>query len=84
MKDGTVEINMKQYIKEYIQVFGEDIFKGSNTPAKHNLFMIGYLDSLSEKVMDLFHRIIGKLLYISKRARMEIYLAVSFLCTIVA
>ena len=80
MEDVTAEINMKQYIKECIEVFGEDIVKGANTPVKHNLFMIGDSDSLSEKMKDLSHQIVGKMMYIFKRIRVDINWAVSFQC----
>ena len=36
---------------------------------------------LNEERRDMFHHIVAKLLYVSKRARVDIDLAVSFLCT---
>ena len=81
MEDRTTEIKIKQYIKECTEEFGENIVKGSNTPSKHKKIMIGESDSLSNKIMNLFHHIICKLMYTSKRARVDIDLAVSLICT---
>ena len=36
---------------------------------------------MSEERMEIFHHIVAKLLYVSKRARVDIDLTVSFLCT---
>ena len=41
--NGTVEIPMKEYIKECIVTFGEEMNKGANTPAKHDLFSVVFL-----------------------------------------
>ena len=81
MDNNTVEILMKGYIEECIVTFGEDLGKGVNTPAKHDLFNVSDDDKMSEERMDIFHHIVAKLLYVSKRARVDIDLAVSFLCT---
>ena len=36
--NGMIEILTKEYIKEFIVTFGEEMNKGVNTPAKHELF----------------------------------------------
>ena len=79
--DGKVKILMKEYIKECMVAFGEELNKGVNTPAKHDLFSVGDLTRMTESKMDTFHHIVAKLLYVSKRARVDIDLAMSFLCT---
>ena len=79
--NGTVEIRMEEYIKEYIATFNEEMTKGVNTPAKHDLFYISEIETTSEGKMDIFHHIVAKLLYVSKRARVDVDLTVSFLCT---
>ena len=38
-EDGTVEIFMKEYIKEYIDTF-DKVMKKANTPTKHDLFYV--------------------------------------------
>jgi Reverse transcriptase (RNA-dependent DNA polymerase) len=81
--DKTVTISMRQYIKDTIDesgiIFNAD---GVATPAKHDLFVI---DETSEKLSpvrsELFHRLVAKLLYLSKRSRPDIQLAVAFLTT---
>ena len=80
--DGTCAISMMEYIKECFVAYGEEIGKGVNTPSKRDLFHIdGEAKALSEAKMDIFHHIVAKLLYVSKRARVDIDLTISFLCT---
>ena len=79
--NGTVEIQMKDQILECFEAFGELVMKDTNNPAKHNLFNLDESKSLNEKKMELFHHIVEKLLYVSKRARVDINLSISFLYT---
>lgn len=44
--DGTVSVKMKDYIKEAIADFGEDITWSAATPAKKNLFNVEDTDKL--------------------------------------
>ena len=54
------------------------------TPASHHLFDIAEdATKLSQADADLFHNFVAQLLYLPKRARLYLQLAVSFLCTIV-
>ena len=66
---------MLEDITEYI--------KGkSATPAAHHLFDISEdATQLSQTDADIFHHFVAKILYSLKRARPDIHLAVSFLCT---
>ena len=80
-EDKTVWITMIDYIAECFEAFGEPIVRGANTPAKHNLFEVSDDTKLSEEKMDILHSIVAKLLFVSKRARVDIDLAISFLCT---
>ena len=79
--DGRVKIFMKEYIKESILAFGIIVEKGANTPAKHKLFTVGEPKLLDQMKAGNFHHIVVKLLYVCKSARLDIDLAVSFLCT---
>jgi hypothetical protein len=80
--DGTVKINMRDYIVEAIKDFQVDVSKSATSPAKKSLFEIDKESPLLTKVMsDRFHSVVAKLLYISKRGRPDILLAVAFLCT---
>jgi hypothetical protein len=80
--DGTVSVKMKEYIKEAIDDFGEDIIRSAATPAKKNLFDVDETaEPLTRKKRENFHSVVAKLLYVSKRSRLDIQLAVAFLCT---
>ena len=77
--DGTVRIGMKEYIKESMEEFGEDVSKHASTPAKKDLFEI---DERSPKLKndkaELFHSITAKLMYVSHRGRIDAQLAIAF------
>jgi hypothetical protein len=63
-------------------VFDNDISKYASTPATKELFEINDASpKLSKLQADNFHHIVAKLLYVSKRARIDIQLAIAFLCT---
>ena len=80
--NGIFKILMKEYITVCFEAFDEQIDIKVNTPGKHNLFEIKEVSSpLNEEKMEIFHHIVVKLLYVSKRARVDIDLIVSYLCT---
>ena len=81
-KDRKIEISMKKQIQEAIQWYGEDITNKPSTPANKNLFSsCDDSEQLNEEKSEIFHSIVAKLLYITKRARPDIETAVAFLCT---
>ena len=81
-KDGTVTIDMNDYIKECIETSGKQFNGGATTPAKRNLFEIDEsAHQLSKNQKEIFHHIVAKLLFVSKRARPDIDLTISFLCS---
>ena len=85
--DGKFEMTMKDYLKESIEAFDEKVSRGARTPARGNLFDeddVEDREQLTESAAEVFHHIVAKLLYVAKRARPDIDLAVSFLCTRVA
>ena len=81
----TVEISMKDYIRENFDVFElfeDKINKEATSAAKNNLFKLTKESKLLFKDKNEgFQYIVYKLLYVSKRARLDIDLAISFLCT---
>jgi hypothetical protein len=80
--DGNVTLLMKEYLKEAIADSGMDTSRVAATPAKRDLFaMDDKSKHLEKKKGELFHSIVAKLLYVSKRARTDLQLAVAFLCT---
>jgi len=82
--DGKVNFFMKDYINECIETFEEtgDKVKGkSATPGRHDLFVVDKSSKdLDDVKLEIFHHIVSKLLYVSKRARIDIDLVISFLC----
>ena len=81
--DGRVWLTMKSYLEEAIQAFGEDVSAGAATPANRNLFTVSEDLHLLEakQAKKNFHHIVAKLLYVAKRARIDLQLAIAFLCT---
>jgi len=80
--DGTVRILMKVYLKEAIADSGMDASKVAPTPAKKDLFTVDDgSEQLDKRQGEIFHSIVAKLLYVSKRARTDAQLAIAFLCT---
>ena len=81
-EDKKIEMEMKSQIEEAIEWLGEDIDSTPKSPANRNLFSEkeGAEELIGEK-SDTFHSIVAKLLYISKRARPDIEVAVAYLCT---
>ena len=80
-KDGTVELSMDDYIDECIVPFGEKMNKSPPTPASGKLFEVEESPELGEKRSEIFHHIVAKLLYVSKRVRVDISPTIAFLCT---
>jgi hypothetical protein len=82
LPDGKLSIGMKEYVKDAIAEFPEDVSRSAVTPANKNIFEIDEAAPLLEKERsDCFHRVVAKLLYTSHRGRPDIQLAVAFLCT---
>jgi hypothetical protein len=80
--NGTVSVDMREHIKEAIEDFGEPITRSAATPAKKNLFEIDESSAkLSAEQGETFHRVVAKLLFVSKRSRLDIQLPIAFLCT---
>jgi len=83
--DKRICITMKEYVDECIEAFleaGGKLEGKANTPAKNGLFIVTDGENeLDEKRSEYFHHIVAKLLYVAKRARLDIDLTVSFLCT---
>ena len=81
-KNGTATIDMRRYILEGIEDFPEPITRAAATPAQKDIFECDdTLELLSIKDSDICHSLVAKLLYVSKRARIDIQLAIAFLCT---
>jgi hypothetical protein len=80
--DGTVTMLMKEYLKEATADPGMDASKVAPPPAKRDLFTVDNgPEQLDEHQGKVFHSIVAKLLYVSKRAPTKAQLAIAFLCT---
>ena len=80
---GTAVITTKKYLKEALSESGMQITQEVATPAQKCLFEMDDEESpfLSQNKAEIFHSLVAKLLYVSIRARVDLLLAVSFLCT---
>ena len=83
--NGTFSVLMKEYLDESIDNFEKidrTIVSTTTTPANKVLFPVN-ADSkiLSVDKANIFHSITAKLLYVSNRTRLDIKLAIAFLCT---
>jgi hypothetical protein len=76
---GEVKISMEAFIQDLLQPFA--INKAVITPATDRLFDIREAPLLPAKEKELFHSVVAKLLYLSKRVRPDLLLSVSFLTT---
>ena len=85
LENGRLKIIMKEYLEECIESFEEIdgiITSKAPSPGAHNLFEVDEaLDKLGIKRSEMFHHIVAKLLFVTKRARLDIEPTISFLCT---
>jgi hypothetical protein len=79
-EDGFCEVDMTRYIQEIIVEY--NVMGNKKSPASDNLFLVN-MDSqlLDEDDSIMFHSIVAKLLYLSKRARGDILPSVAYLTT---
>jgi len=82
-KPGKVVFSMIAYIERIIDECPSELLKGPcGTPAVNHLFQVNDNDSsLVEKNAGLYHHLTAMLLYLSKKSRPDIQIAVSFLST---
>lgn len=79
-KKGFVKISMTDLIDEVLEDYPVD--KVANSPAASHLFDTNPdCPKLSDRDREAFHSVVAKLLYIAKRGRPDILLAVTFLTT---
>ena len=79
---SKVIFSMISYIEKMLDDVPKDMKGESATPAAHHLFDIEeYATKLSQANTYLFRHFVAQLLYLSKSARTDIQLSVSFLCT---
>ena len=80
--DGTFTISMRDYIQEAIDAYEGPIIENKPTPAGHGLFEINVSSPpVTQAQQEMFQHIVAKLLYVAQRCRLDIQLAIGFLCT---
>jgi hypothetical protein len=78
--DGTVQVDMSEYLKEAINEFPENVDRVVTSPASNHIFDIDPdCPKLNEEKRELLHHLVAKLLFVSTRARPDIHLPISFL-----
>lgn len=79
---GAVRISMCDYVDGIIKQAPADWTGSANTPAANHLFDINAnCPGLDKDRAALFHHLVAKALFLCKRARPDLQLAISFLCT---
>ena len=79
-RQGLVEVDMQFYVEKILSDYGE--LKLFATPATKELFVANDDDEmLDDERKKSFHTTVARLLYLSKRARPDILVAVGFLST---
>jgi hypothetical protein len=82
-KDGEVMITMYDYVKKLIDKLPKFMRGEKPTAALEYLFKTSAQESLKldKEMSDTYHSITATTLYLSQRARDDLQLSVSFLCT---
>jgi len=80
---GKVVLSMIEYVKAMIIECPPELMQGSaQTPAASHLFNIREdAEKLDQDEAEIFHHLVAKILYLAKRTRPDLLLAVSFLST---
>ncbi len=80
MDNGAATLDMMYYVKKLLE--GHNNLQPKATPGGKNTFVIKEgTQRLSDEKWRLFHTQVARLLYLSKRARPDIMMVMSFLCT---
>ena len=81
-KRSEVIISMVGYLEDAVKEFPEEISTAAKTPAGLHLFEVdNNAKKLDLEKAKIFHRIVAMLLFVCKRARPDIHVAVAFLTT---
>ena len=79
--DKKVTVRMKKYILKAIDTFKEDIIQDAAMLATNYLFNVRDIPKLDEERADNFHSVAAQLLLVGNRCRLDIKMAVAYLCT---
>ena len=79
--EGNVVFTMYDYLEDILAETPLDFDGEDVTPAISELFFVNEThQKLDATTADLFHRIVARFLYVAKRARHDLQVAVAFLC----
>jgi hypothetical protein len=76
---GKVKITMKGFIDEFLSDMDGVIDGASDVPAGKNLFEPGDGGTIKQDRKEFFHSTVARLLYLAKRVRPDILVAISYL-----
>ena len=80
--DKKVNMSMTQYLQDCIEDFPEEITNLAKTPATKSLTRLCETsEPLDDHKRKIFHSIVQKLLHVAKQARLDLQVAIGFLCT---
>ena len=80
--ERTAVISMKEHLNEAIAESEMKITRTASSPATKSLFKVDEpAKRLGAHESKVFHSVVAKLLYVSIRARVDLLLAIAFLCT---
>ena len=83
-KNKRLTIGMKEHIKRALKSFMDEINRTASSPAKGYLLDVREdAKKLDEERAENFHSVVAALLFISRRCRLDIQMAVAFLTTCV-
>lgn len=78
--DKSVHIKMSSYIENALSDFPEELGKSVTSPASEHIFRVNPNGTpVEEEKRIIFHTIVARLLFISTRARPDIYPTIAFL-----
>ena len=84
-KEKTIQVNMFEQLKEYIESFSQDVSALVTSTATKNIFEVRKdSEQLSEKKGENFHSVVANLLFIINGSIPYLDMAVSFLTTMVS
>ena len=82
IKNQKVVMTMADFLNECIDSFGEVIDSNAATPATKSLMSVNTNSlPLNNEKQAIFHHIVAKILYICKWARLDLQVAIGFLCS---
>ena len=78
---GSVKVDMRDYVKDMIEDFPNELKCEAATPAAENIFQVEHGKTLCNLKQEAFHTFTAKALFLTARARPDIKPTVAFLCT---